>query len=130
MVKSGRLPFLLLPVLAGCGAQPDSAYMSTSGYMAMDCAQIQTDATVVAARASDLIRARNATATQDQVIFWTGFILFGPVVYLMTDSDEEKAQIADLRQQIDALEQASIAKDCGIAFRGTTLSPSDLAVQG
>ncbi len=127
MVKTAALPLLLLPVLAGCAAAPDAAYMSTSGYMEKDCAQIETDATAVAAQASDLILARNATATQDQVIFWTGFLLFGPVIYLMTDSDEEKARIEELRMQIDGLEKASVAKDCGITFRGTTLSPGNLA---
>ncbi|MCX7298900.1 MAG: hypothetical protein NTX73_00680 [Rhodobacterales bacterium] len=44
------------------------------------CAQIPADATAVAERDSDLIRASSATATQDQVTFWTGFILFGPAV--------------------------------------------------
>ncbi|MCX7298899.1 MAG: hypothetical protein NTX73_00675 [Rhodobacterales bacterium] len=49
---------------------------------------------------------------------------------MMTESDWERARIKGLRMQVDAPEQASVAKDCGITFRDTTLSPTHLSVPG
>lgn len=46
-----------------------------------------------------------------------GLIIFWPALLFTKGNDENTAELARLKGQMDAIEQASIQKRCGITFQ-------------
>jgi hypothetical protein len=46
-----------------------------------------------------------------------GVVLFWPSLFFIDGDDQKTAELANLRGQMEAIEQASIQKNCGIQFK-------------
>jgi len=110
-------------VLAGCASsatnvQPIAA--SPYLYESLSCPQIAEEAQRVSHRAAVLSGAQDQKAGRDAALTAVGLIVFWPALLVMpavSGNDAQTAELASLKGQMIAIEQASIRKRCGIDFR-------------
>ncbi len=56
-------------------------------------------------------------ATRDAVAMGVGLIIFWPALFAIGGNDQQTAELARLRGEMEAIEQASTRKKCNIHFR-------------
>jgi hypothetical protein len=106
--------------LAGCAKEANqigATYVSPITYETYTCPQLSEEAQRVSARAAQAAGVQDQKATNDKVAMGVGLIIFWPAVLFTKGNDENTAELARLRGQMDAIEQASIRKRCGITFQ-------------
>lgn len=86
-------------------------------YHTYSCRQISEEAQSVSARASSAMGVQDKKASGDKVAMGVGLILFWPALFFIHGNAETSTEVARLKGQMDALEQASIRKKCGIVFQ-------------
>lgn len=107
-------------VLAGCAQNADevqASYVSPLNYQSFSCQQIEQEARRVSARATQAAGVQDRSAQGDAVATGVALVLFWPALFFIDGDDETAAELARLRGEQDALEQASIQKNCGIVFQ-------------
>jgi len=110
---------LAAAVLAGCATRANDvapAYVSPLTYDRFSCDQLRDEATRVSSRAIAATGAQNRRATNDAVATGVTLILFWPAVFLVRGDGAQAAELARLKGEMDAIEQASTGKGCGIEF--------------
>jgi hypothetical protein len=55
-------------------------------------------------------------ASSDAGAMAIGMILFWPALFLLDGDEESASEVARLKGEMDAIEQANIQKNCGIQF--------------
>jgi hypothetical protein len=106
--------------LAGCAKdanQVGATYVSPIAYETYTCPQLAEEAQRVSARAAEAAGVQDQKATNDKVAMGVGLIVFWPALLFTKGNDENTAELARLKGQMDAIEQASIRKRCGITFQ-------------
>lgn len=117
-----------LVLAAGCAKESaDIApeYVSPLQYQSYSCSQISAEAQSVSARASSMMGVQDKKANNDKVAMGVGLILFWPALFFLHGNAETTAEVARLKGQMDALEQASIQKKCGIVFQHAPVKAPD-----
>jgi hypothetical protein len=106
--------------LAGCASKSSditAAYVSPLQYESFSCAQLGEEAQRVSARASVAAGAQDSQSTKDAVATTAAVIIFWPAAFLVGGDKQNAAELARLKGEMEAIEQASIRKNCGIQFR-------------
>jgi hypothetical protein len=106
--------------LGGCAqksADIAPAYISPILYQSYTCPQLAEEAQRVSAAAVTATGAQDSQATKDAVATTVSVIVFWPALFLVGGDKQNAAQLAQLKGEMDAIEQASIQKNCGIQFR-------------
>lgn len=118
-MKKAILALTALALLAGCATGADNiaaAYVSPVGYQGLSCAQLGNEATAISSRAVAANGAQNRKAAGDAVAMTVGLVVFWPAL-LFTQGDGAKAtEVANLKGQMQAVEDVSRQKGCGITF--------------
>ncbi|MGE0338667.1 MAG: hypothetical protein AB7O79_02195 [Xanthobacteraceae bacterium] len=115
--------FVILAVAATVGACAKSAdsisasYVSPTIYRDFSCAELSEEAQRVSSRAVAATGAQNQAATRDAVATTVGVVVFWPALFLIGGNDTKAAELAQLKGSMEAIEQASIQKRCGIRFQ-------------
>ena len=107
-------------VFAGCAKGPDkisATYVSPIGYQHYSCEQIAQEGARLSAKASELTGVQQKKAQNDAVAMGVGLVLFWPALFMVRGDDEKTAELARVRGEMEAIQQASIAKNCGIQFQ-------------
>ena len=60
---------------------------------------------------------QDSQATKDAVATTVGVLIVWPALFLIQGDKQNVAQLAQLKGEMDAIEHASIQKNCGIQFR-------------
>ena len=110
---------LAAAILAGCATRASDvapAYVSPLTYDRFSCDQLRDEATRVSSRAIAATGAQNQRAKNDAVATGVTLILFWPAVFLVRGDGAQAAELARLKGEMDAIEQVSTRKDCGIEF--------------
>lgn len=110
---------LAAAVLAGCASRASDiapAYVSPLTYDDFSCAQLREEATRVSSRAIAATGAQNQRAANDAVATGVSLILFWPAVFLVRGDGAQATEVARLKGEMEAIEQASTRKNCGIEF--------------
>ena len=105
--------------VAGCAKGPDkisATYVSPIGYQHYTCDQIAQEGMRLSNKASELAGVQQKKAQNDAVAMGVGLVLFWPAMFLIGGNDEKTAELARVRGEMEALQQASIQKNCGIQF--------------
>jgi hypothetical protein len=106
-------------LVAGCASKSadiDAAYISPVTYQNFTCEQLQVEAQGVSQRAAAASGRQDRARKNDAVKTTVGVILFWPVL-LFNEGDGAKAnEVANLKGQMQAIEQASVQKKCGFRF--------------
>ena len=107
-------------LLAGCASKSadiSPSYVSPVTYQNFTCAQLQTEAQGVSQRAAVAAGQQDRARKNDTIKTTVGVILFWPII-LANDGDGAKAtELANLKGQMDAIQQASVQKNCGFTFK-------------
>ena len=106
--------------LAGCASKSSEiapTYVSPIQYQSYTCAQLAEEAQRVSAAATTATGVQDKQATNDTVATGVGLIIYWPSLFLIGADKTNAAQLAQLKGQMDAIQQASIQKKCGIQFQ-------------
>jgi hypothetical protein len=71
----------------------------------------------VSSRAAQASGVQDSKATNDKVAMGVGLVIFWPALLFTKGNDENTAELARLKGSMDAIEQVSIQKKCGITFQ-------------
>jgi hypothetical protein len=106
--------------LANCAKEANqvgATYVSPITYESYTCQQLSQEAQRVSARAAEASGVQDQKSTNDKVAMGVGLVIFWPALLFTKGNDENTAELARLKGQMDAIEQASIQKRCGITFQ-------------
>jgi hypothetical protein len=107
-------------VLAGCASKSSEitpSYVSPIMYQSFSCQQLAQEAQGVSARAAQVAGAQDSKRTNDQVATGVAIVVFWPAAFPVGGDGPMAAELAQLKGQMVAIEQASIQKKCGIQFQ-------------
>ena len=104
---------------AACATRSDNisaAYVSPMTYASWSCDQLGMEAQRISARAVEVSGAQDSKATGDAVATGVAVILFWPALFFIKGDGTTAAELARLKGEMEAIEAASIQKNCGIQF--------------
>jgi len=107
--------------LAGCASASADivpAYVSPVTYQSYTCQQLALEAQAVSTRAATLSGVQDSQRTKDQWTTAAAVVVFWPAAFLVQGDKQNAAELAQMKGQMVAIEQASIAKKCNIQFQG------------
>lgn len=113
-------------LLAGCATPPKdigSTYVSPIQYEPYTCEQLIQEGERVSARAASLTGEQQKKATKDAWMTGIGVVLFWPTLFFIKGDGPQAAELSQVKGQMDALQQASIRKQCGIQFQSSAPPP-------
>jgi hypothetical protein len=87
-------------------------------YQQHTCQQLAMEAQAVTARAASLSGAQDGQRTKDAWTTAAAVVIFWPAAFLVEGDKQTAAELAQMKGQMVAIEQASIVKKCGIQFSG------------
>ena len=111
----------LAAALGGCAsaaADITPTYVSPVTYQSYTCQQLGMEAQAISARAAALSGAQDSQRTKDAVATTAAVIIFWPAAFLVGGDKQTAAELAQMKGQLIAVEQASIQKKCNIQFQG------------
>lgn len=111
----------LSAALAGCASSAADItpnYVSPVMYQSYTCQQLALEAQGVSARAAALSGAQDSQRTKDTIATTAAVIVFWPAAFLVGGDKQTAAELGQMKGQMVAIEQASIAKKCNIQFQG------------
>jgi hypothetical protein len=97
--------------------QVGATYVSPIAYETYTCPQLSEEAQRVSARAAQASGVQDQKSTNDKIAMGVGLVVFWPALLFTKGNDENTAELARLKGQMDAIEEASIRKRCGITFQ-------------
>jgi len=109
-----------LALLAGCATRASNiapSYVSTAAYDSMSCPALKEEAVRLSQAASTAVGRQNSAANGDAVKTGLGVVFFLPALFLNEGNGIKAAEVARLKGEINALERASVRKNCNISFR-------------
>src|SRR5215210_6621818 len=112
----------LAALLCGCASKSSdisASYVSPIMYQNHTCAQLAQEAQGVSSRAAQVSGAQDSKRTNDAVATGVAIVIFWPAAFLVGGDGPTAAELAQLKGQMVAIEQASIQKNCGISFQRT-----------
>jgi hypothetical protein len=107
--------------LAGCASNAADiapSYVSPVAYQSYTCQQLALEAQSLSTRAATLSGAQDKQRTNDTIATTAAVIIFWPAAFLVGGDKQTAAELAQMKGQMVAVEQASIAKKCNIQFQG------------
>ena len=114
-------------IWAGCASGSDkiaAAHVSSIGYQGYSCSQLAQEAQRVSAEVARVSGIQDENATHDAVATGVAIVVFWPAAFLLRGNDQNAAQLARLKGEMEAVEKVSIQKNCGIQFRQQTAPPA------
>jgi len=93
------------------------AYVSPVAYQSYTCQQLAMEAEAISTRATTLSGAQDKQRTNDGLATAAAVVIFWPAAFFV-GGKQTAAELAQMKGQMVAVEQASNAKKCGIQFQG------------
>ncbi len=107
--------------LAGCATHANdiaAAYVSPIQYQSFTCSQLREEAARVSSRAALASSGQqDQNASNDAVATGVAIVLFWPAAFLVHGNGANAQEVAQLKGDMDAIEQANIQRKCGIEFK-------------
>src|SRR5450631_3157635 len=98
--------------------QISASYVSPVMYQQYTCQQLAMEAQSVTARAGVVSGAQDQKRSNDGLATAAAVVVFWPAAFFVGGNGQTAAELAQLKGQMVAIEQASIQKKCGIQFQG------------
>jgi hypothetical protein len=92
-----------------------AAYVSPIQYQDFSCKQIRSELMRVSRKVNEISGAQDKQASNDAVAMGVGLVIFWPALFFISGHDQH-IELADLKGQYDALEEAAIQKNCDVAM--------------
>jgi hypothetical protein len=91
--------------------------VSPVAYQSYNCQQLALEAQSVSTRAATLSGAQDSQRSKDQLATAAAIVVFWPAAFLVGGDKQTAAELAQMKGQMTAIEQASIARKCSIQFQ-------------
>jgi hypothetical protein len=85
-------------------------------YQGYSCAQLREEAMRVSSHAALASGMQNQNATNDAIATGVALVVFWPAAFLVHGNGTNAQEVAQLKGDMDAIEEANIRKRCGIQF--------------
>ncbi len=112
---------IVTALLAACSSSAKNiapSYISPVVYQDYDCSQLAQEAQRVSSHAARAAGVQDEKASNDAVATGVAVVLFWPAAFFVSGGDgQNAAELAKLRGQKEAIEQAAIQKKCGLVFQ-------------
>jgi uncharacterized lipoprotein YajG len=121
-MKLTHLALVAPLLLAGCATSPkdiQAAYVSPVPYQSMNCAQLSAEAQRVSAAAASAMGVQQQRASGDAVAMGVSLVLFWTAIFFVGGDKGNAAQVAQLKGQMEAIQQVNAQKNCGIVFQAS-----------
>ncbi|AXC51270.1 hypothetical protein DRW48_12565 [Paracoccus suum] len=106
-------------ILAGCATKSEdisASYVSPNMFQQQSCGQLGEEAQRLSARATAAVSAQDRKASNDAAATAVSLVLFWPAAFLIKGDKASAAEVARLKGEMHAIEQASAQKRCNIRF--------------
>ena len=118
-----KISGLLILVLAATGCASKSAdiaptFISPTLYQGQTCEQLGQEAQSISQRAAVVNGQQDKAHDGDVAKTTVGVIIFLPVLLFNEGNGAKAAEVANLKGQMQAVQQQSIQKNCGFTFQG------------
>lgn len=121
MIKATSILFISCAIaVSGCAQKSSKiagAYTSPILYQSYSCRQLGEEGARISARASQVSGVQDKNAQKDAVATGIAIILFWPAAFFVGGSGGNRAELARLKGELEAIEKVSIQKNCSIEFR-------------
>jgi hypothetical protein len=120
MKNSVAFAALATVLLSGCATNPKDiapAYVSPVLYQNLSCQQLAEEAARVSQAAAVATGAQQSQASKDAVMVGVTAVLFWPAIFFVGGDKGNAAEVARLKGEMQAIEQANLTRGCGIEFR-------------
>lgn len=117
--------------MVGCATSSKdiaSTYVSPVQYQGYDCDQIAAENQRLASRVSQLGGRLDEASSNDKAIMGVGLVLFWPALFALGGTKQQEAEYARLKGEHDALQQAAVAKKCGVLTAKEEVKPAVVPV--
>jgi len=115
-----RILLGLALILSACATDPDkmtASYVSPIEYQDYSCKQLGAEAKRINRKVHELYGTLEKEADNDAAQMGIGLVLFWPTLFFLEGGDgPQAAEYRRLKGEYDAIEQASIQKECNIEF--------------
>lgn len=121
-----------LAILGACASDPkkvSASYVSAALYQNLTCEQLGLEATRVSNLVTEVTGAQRGQRTTDTVVTTVGVLVFWPALFFIGGDDEKTAELARLKGEMEAIEKASIQKNCAIRFHSAPQTEKTATVQ-
>lgn len=111
---AGCLALAMVASLGGCASSPESitaSYVSPLQYQSYDCDQITQEMYRITRRVQEVTGVQSSKASGDAVAV-TASLLFWPALLFLAAGEDKSAELARLKGEAEALEQAAVQKKC------------------
>lgn len=107
-------------VTAGCASRSEdvgASYVSAHTYDGYSCRELSQEAERISSAAAAAAGVQDSQRTKDAVATTAAIVVFWPAAFFVGGDNAKTAELARLKGHMQAIEQASIRKKCGISFR-------------
>jgi hypothetical protein len=108
------LSLLFVVLISACADKSSSiqaSYVSPLAYNSYDCSALEQEYARLVRKSQSINKQQDDIASNDSVATGVGLILFWPALFFI-DNDDLREQVAQLKGEVDAVEQAAIQKNC------------------
>lgn len=106
--------------VAGCASRSEdvaASYVSSGTYSSYSCKELSQEAQRVSAAAAAASGAQDSQRTKDVVATTAAVVIFWPAAFFVSGNNAQTAELARLKGHMQAIEEASVQKKCGIRFQ-------------
>ena len=106
--------------VAGCASSSSeisATYVSPLQYQNLTCQQLAAEAERVSRRASEVSGVQDGKRTSDAWVTAGAIVLFWPAAFFIKGDGNTAAELGRLKGEFEALEKASIEKNCNTRFQ-------------
>lgn len=107
-------------ILVSCASKSKdikASYVSPTLYQNLSCSQLAGEAQSVSSRAATAAGVQDKNASNDAVRTTVGVVLFWPAVLFNNGDNAHAAELARLKGEMQAIEDAARRKNCKIQFK-------------
>ena len=120
MIRNIVATAAMAALVSGCATNPKDiapSYVSPILYQNLTCEQLAQEAARVSQAAAVSNGAQANQASKDAVMTTVGVVLFWPSLFFIGGDKGNAAEVARLKGEMQAIEQANISKSCGLQFQ-------------
>lgn len=120
MIRNIAATAVMAALVSGCATNPKDiapSYVSPILYQNLTCDQLAQEAARVSQAAAVSNGAQANQASKDAVMTTVGVVLFWPSLFFIGGDKGNAAEVARLKGEMQAIEQANISKSCGLQFQ-------------
>ncbi len=116
-ISGAAIVAVLAASMTACATAPSSvqaAYVSPIEYSDLSCDQIRRELVSVSDHVRMVTGEQAKDHTRDAVAMTVGIVVFWPALFFMSGKSHQ-GELAELKGEYDALDQAAIRKNCPVA---------------